>query len=156
MNMEFSEIPVAKISGSGRINVPSYGLFKISGSGKISPEEISASGSSQIPGGLVVGNLHGSGSVLIKGDIKSNNVRLSGSTKIVGTLTCCELEGSGTLRIDEDLNAKYARLSGSSKITGAGVFEKELEASGAVTFGGDLISGDRVRYSGVMRVEVKP
>ena len=47
--MEYSEIPTSKISGSGRLTVPGHGVFKISGSGRISPELIKTSGSSKIP-----------------------------------------------------------------------------------------------------------
>lgn len=151
--MEYSKIPVAKIAGSGRITVPNYGLFKISGSGRISPQEIVTSGSSQIPGGLRVGDLCGSGSVQIDGDITSESVRFSGSTKIAGSLKCDKFEGSGSIRIVKDFSAIQARLSGSSNVDGAGTFEREFDASGAVMFGGDLVSEDKIRYSGVMRVE---
>jgi cytoskeletal protein CcmA (bactofilin family) len=155
MKMEYSEIPETKIAGSGRITVPGYGMFKISGSGKISPQEISTSGSSRIPGGLKVGELRGSGSTQIEGSITAESVRFSGSARIEGSLSCGELNESGSILIAKDLNAKYARLSGSSKIKGAGDIEGELESSGSIMFGEDLVSEDKILFSGVMHVDGK-
>ncbi len=155
MNMEYSEIPTTRIAGSGKINVPGYGAFKISGSGRISPEEISTSGSSVIPGGLKIGNYRTSGSSRVQGDINAENVKFSGSAQIEGSLTCEELKSSGSLRVERDLSLKYGKTSGSAKIDGKGSVEHELESSGSISFGDDLSSEDKILFSGVMRVEGK-
>jgi cytoskeletal protein CcmA (bactofilin family) len=153
IKMEFSKIPTTKISGSGRITLPGFGEFKVSGSGRLSSEEISTSGSSRIPGGLVIGDLKSSGSTRINGDLTVEMVKFSGSARIEGNLTCDEILKSGSLRVEKSLKIKYGRFSGSTNIGGSGTVERELEASGTIAFGGDLISHDRILYSGLMRVD---
>ena len=155
MKMEYSRIPTTRIAGSGRLTVPEYGDFKISGSGRISPEGISTSGSSLIPGGLTVGSLKTSGSSKIEGDITAENVKFSGSVKVDGGLTCEELKKSGSLLVEKDLKIKYGTLSGSAKIRGSGYVEREIESSGSIQFGGSLSSEEKILYSGVMRVDGK-
>ncbi len=155
MKMEYSEIPTTKIAGSGRITIPTYGMFKISGSGRISPEEITTSGSSRIPGGLKIGEFRSSGSTHIEGDITADTVKFSGSARIDGVLTCDELKSLGSTQIEKDLKIKYGKVSGSTKVEGAGSIERELESSGSIRFGGDLVSEEKIMYSGVMRVEGK-
>ena len=152
MNMEYSKIPTTRVAGSGRISVPEYGEFKISGSGRISPEEISTSGSSRIPGGLTIGDLRTSGSTHIEGDITAEVVRFSGSATVDGNLACEEIHKSGSLKVEKDLKIKYGKFSGSTKVEGSGSVEREMEVSGSVYFGRDLISEESILYSGVMRV----
>lgn len=151
--MEYSKIPTTRISGSGRITLPGYGELKVSGSGRISPEEISTSGSSRLPGGLVIGDLKTSGSSRIEGDLTAELVKFSGSASVEGFLVCEEIAKSGSLKVDKDLKFKYGKFSGSTRVGGSGKVETELEASGSMSFGGDLVSEDRILYSGVMRVE---
>ena len=151
--MEYSKIPTTKISGSGRIHIPDFGELKISGSGRISPEEISTSGSSRLPGGLVIGDVKTSGSSRIEGDLTAETVKFSGSANVEGNLVCEEINKSGSLHVEKDLKFKYGKFSGSTKVGGKGSVETELEASGSISFGGDLVSEDRILYSGVMRVE---
>lgn len=155
MNMEYSKIPTTRISGSGRISVPEYGDFKVSGSGRISPEEISTSGSSIIPGGLTIGDLKTSGSARIDGDITAEMVKFSGSASVEGNLSCEEIHKSGSLKVDKDMKIKYGKFSGSTNVGGGGSVERELEASGSISFGRDLVSEERILYSGVMRVDGK-
>ena len=151
--MEYSKIPTTKIAGSGRITIPEYGELKVSGSGRISPEEISTSGSSRLPGGLVIGYLKTSGSSRVEGDLTAEMVKFSGSANVEGNLVCDEISKSGSLNVEKDLKFKYGRFSGSTKVRGSGAVESELEASGSISFGGDLVSEDRILYSGFMRVE---
>jgi cytoskeletal protein CcmA (bactofilin family) len=153
--MEYSEIPTSKISGSGRLTVPGYGMFKISGSGKISPELIKTSGSSKIPGGLKVGEVKVSGSSTVEGDIETEYMVVSGSSKVEGNLTCEDLEKSGSIRIEGNLKCRTAQLSGSSKIGGSGVFEKELRNSGSIKFGDHVESEGHVRFSGSFDIQGK-
>jgi cytoskeletal protein CcmA (bactofilin family) len=155
MNMEYSEIPTTRIAGSGKINVPGYGAFKISGSGMISPEEIATSGSSVIPGGLKIGSIRTSGSSRVQGDITAETMKSSGSSQINGSLTCDELSSSGSLHIDGDMTLKYGKTSGSAKIDGKSNVEREFESSGSIGFGDDLVSQGRILYAGVMRGEGK-
>ena len=151
--MEYSKIPTTKISGSGRITLPEYGELKVSGSGRISPEAITTSGSSKLPGGLVIGDLKTSGSSRIEGDLTAEIVKFSGSASVEGNLVCEEINKSGSLKVEKDLKFKYGKFSGSTRVGGSGSVEQELEASGSMTFGSDLVSEDRILYSGVMRVE---
>ena len=153
--MEYSEIPTSKISGSGRLTVPGYGMFKISGSGRISPELIKTSGSSKIPGGLKVGEVKVSGSSTIEGDIETEFMKVSGSSHIEGDLTCEDLEKSGSIRIDGNLKCRMAQMSGSTKIGGRTSVEKELRNSGSVKFGDDVESEGHIRLSGGFEVQGK-
>jgi cytoskeletal protein CcmA (bactofilin family) len=151
--MEYSRIPTIRIAGSGKATIPGFGDIKISGSGHISPEKITASGSSHLPGGLIVGSLKTSGSTKIEGDIEAETVRISGSAQIDGDLTCEELKKSGSLRIEKSLKTKYGKVSGSTNIKGDTFIERELESSGAISVGGNLTSEERILYSGVMNVD---
>ncbi len=151
--MEYSEIPTSKISGSGRLTVPGHGVFKISGSGRISPEYIKTSGSSKIPGGLSIGEVKVSGSSTVEGDLNVEIMKVSGSAKVEGSLTCEELEKSGSLKVDKDINCKAAEFSGSTGIGGHGRFEKLLRSSGSIKFGDDLTSEGSIRFSGAMKVD---
>jgi cytoskeletal protein CcmA (bactofilin family) len=153
IKMEYSKIPTTKIAGSGRITIPGYGELKVSGSGRFSSEEISTSGSSKIPGGLTIGDLKTSGSSRVEGDLTAEMVKFSGSANVEGNLVCEEIIKSGSLKVGKDLKIKYGRFSGSTKVEGSGTVERELEASGSMSFGGDLISDDRILYSGFIKVE---
>ena len=151
--MEYSELPRTRISGSGRLTLPGYGTLKISGSGRVNSDSISTSGSSTIPGGLKLHDLKTSGSTKIEGDIASDTVKFSGSARIEGSLECEELTKSGSIKIGKSLKTDYARLSGSTHVREGGLIGREIETSGSIEFGGDLISEDRIMYSGVMRVD---
>ncbi len=151
--MEYSELPHARISGSGSITLPGYGTLKVSGSGKIRGDEVSTSGSSTIPGGLKLVHLKTSGSTRIEGDINADTIKFSGSAKIEGSLECEELIKSGSITIDKSLKAIYARLSGSTHVSEGGNIGREIETSGSAEFGDDLVSMDKILYSGVLRVD---
>lgn len=151
--MEYNDLPNTRISGSGRVTLPGYGTLKISGSGRVYSDSISTSGSSTIPGGLRLRDLKTSGSTTIEGDITSDYIKFSGSARIEGALECEELIKSGSIKIGKSIKADYARLSGSTHVREGGVIGREIETSGSVDFGGDLISEDRIMYSGVMRVD---
>ncbi len=151
--MEYSDIPTSKISGSGRLTVPGHGVFKISGSGRISPELIKTSGSSKIPGGLKVGEVRTSGSSKIEGDIEAEFIKFSGSATVDGSVTCEDIDKSGSLRIMKDLNCDSAQFSGSTNIGGYGRFKNELRNSGSLRVGEDIASEGHVRFSGSIRVD---
>jgi cytoskeletal protein CcmA (bactofilin family) len=151
--MSYSEIPSIRIAGSGKSELPGYGLLKISGTGRVCAEEISTKGSSRIPGGLRVRNLRSSGSTLVEGDITADSITFSGSAHIEGDLNCNELSKSGSLKVERKLNADFARVSGSTKVNEEGIIKTELCSSGSISFGGDLVSEGKIRYSGVMDVE---
>ncbi|MCW4013334.1 MAG: hypothetical protein NWF07_10140 [Candidatus Bathyarchaeota archaeon] len=151
--MEYSELPDTRISGSGRVSLPGFGTLKISGSGRVYIDSISTSGSSTIPGGLRLHDLKTSGSTKIDGDISSDTIKFSGSAHIEGALECEELIKSGSIKIGKSLKADYARLSGSTHVRDGGVIGREIETSGSIEFGDDLVSEDRIMYSGVMRVD---
>lgn len=151
--MEYSELPDSRIAGSGRITLPGYGTIKISGSGRVNTDVISTSGSSKIPGGLKLRDLKTSGSTHIDGDISSDYIKFSGSAHIDGALECEELIKSGSVKIGKSLKADYARLSGSTHVREGGIIGREIETSGSAEFGDDLVSEDRIMYSGVLRVD---
>lgn len=153
IKMEYSEIPTSKISGSGRLTVPGHGIFKISGSGRISPELIKTSGSSKIPGGLKVGEVKVSGSSTIEGDIEAEFIKVSGSARVEGSVTCEDIDKSGSLRVEKDLNCESAQFSGSTNIEGYGRFKNELLNSGSLKVGEDIESEGHIRFSGSISVD---
>jgi cytoskeletal protein CcmA (bactofilin family) len=80
-------------------------------------------------------------------------VKFSGSANVEGNLICEEIIKSGSLKVGKDLKIEMGRFSGSTKVEGSGIVKRELEASGSMSFGGDLVSEDRILYSGFIKVE---
>ncbi|MCW4049741.1 MAG: hypothetical protein NWE89_08390 [Candidatus Bathyarchaeota archaeon] len=155
IEMEYSEIPVTKISGSGRVTLQGYGDVKISGSGSISPERIRTSGSSKLPGGLKVGDIHTSGSTTVGGSISADTMKFSGSATIEGDAEFKELDKSGSMRIEGTATGDIMEVSGSTKIGGKLTIKKELRSSGSIRVHGDIESEGLVRYSGTMDTQGK-
>jgi cytoskeletal protein CcmA (bactofilin family) len=137
--LEYSDIPVTRISGSGRVTLRGFGTVKVSGSGRISPERISTSGSSTIPGGLHVGELKTSGSSRVEGDIQ-------------GDAHFNHLSKSGSLGVEGGVYGNNMRVSGSTTIRGDTVIADELRASGSIRVGGDIDSKGSVDLRGVFKV----
>ncbi len=150
--MEHSEIPATRIRGSGRVTLQGFGTVKVSGSGDISPERISTSGSSTLPGGLRVGELKTSGSSKVEGDIHADRIEFSGSASIEGDAHFSHLRKSGSLRVEGGVNGDTMRVSGSTTIRGDAVIADELRASGSLRVGGDIESEGSVELRGVFKV----
>jgi len=150
--LEYSDIPATRISGSGRVTLRGFGTVKVSGSGRISPERISTSGSSTIPGGLHVGELKTSGSSRVEGDIQAEQIEFSGSASIEGDAHFKHLSKSGSLGVEGDVYGNTMRVSGSTTIRGDAVIADELRASGSIRVGGDIDSKGSVELRGVFKV----
>jgi len=116
---EKESIPFIKVSGSGRFIIPRLGEGRVSGSGRISPEEISISGLSTMPGGMKVGLVEASGSSTFKGDIETDRMDLSGSASIEGSARFKRLTKSGSLRIGGDAVGGSMDVSGSTHVEGS-------------------------------------
>ena len=150
--MEYSDIPATRISGSGRVTLRGFGTVKVSGSGRISPERISTSGSSTIPGGLHVGELKTSGSSRVEGDIHAEQIEFSGSASIEGDAHFQHLRKSGSLGVEGGVHGDSMRASGSTTIRGDAVIADELRVSGSLRVGGDIDSKGSVELRGGFKV----
>jgi len=150
--LEYSEIPATRIRGSGRVTLHGFGTVKISGSGSVSPERISTSGSSTLPGGLRVGELKASGSSRVEGDIHADRMEFSGSASIEGDAHFRSLRKSGSLTVEGGVRGDTLHVSGSTTIRGDAVVADELRASGSIRVGGDIDSRGSVELRGVFEV----
>lgn len=150
--MEYSEIPATRIRGSGRVTLQGFGTVKISGSGSVSSERISTSGSSTLPGGLHVGELKTSGSSRMEGDIHAQWMAFSGSASIEGDARFRSLKKSGSLSVEGGVYGDTMRVSGSTTVQGDVVIADELRASGSIRVGGDIESRGSVELRGVFEV----
>jgi cytoskeletal protein CcmA (bactofilin family) len=150
--LEYSEIPATRISGSGRVTLQGFGTVKISGSGSVSPERISTSGSSTLPGGLRVGELKTSGSSRVEGDIHAELMEFSGSASIEGDARFRSLRKSGSLDVEGGVHGDTMHVSGSTTIRGDAVIAEELRASGSIRIGGDIESQGSVELRGAFEV----
>jgi len=146
-------IPTTTISGSGVFNIPGLGEGRVSGTGHISPEEIKVSGSSQLPGGIIVGSITTSGSSTIRGDLEASRMRFSGSTTIHGALVFSHLEGSGSLRTGGGVRGDSMRVSGSCNIDGDVELEERLIVSGSLSAKGNVMSKGSVELDGSFDIE---
>jgi cytoskeletal protein CcmA (bactofilin family) len=151
--IEDKKIPETTIRGSGRIQVPGYGTFKVSGSGSISPEEIKTSGSCKIPGGLTVDRVNVRGSTNIMGDIDAQEMDFRGSTNIEGNARFDELDKSGSMSIDGDATGGTMHVKGSTKVRGSINVEETLEANGSLKVKGNVEAGNSFEYSGAIDVD---
>lgn len=133
-------IPTTTISGFGRFSIPGLGEGHVAGTGRISPDEINVSGSSQLPGGIRVGSVTTSGSSTIRGDLEASRIKFSGSTIVNGALVFGQLEGSGSLRTGGGTRGNSMRVSGSCKIDGSVELEEGLIAFGSLSVKGNVVS----------------
>ncbi len=148
-------MPTTIISGFGRFSIPDLGEGHVAGMGRISPEEINVNGSSQLPGGIRVGNITTSGSSTIRGDLEASRMKFSGSTTIRGALVFDRLEGSGSIRTGGGARGDSMRVSGSCNIDGVVELEEGLIASGSFSTKGDVVSKGSVELDGSFDIEGK-
>lgn len=150
--MEYSDIPATRISGSGRVTLQGFGTVKVSGSGSISPERISTSGSSTLPGGLHVGELKTSGSSRVEGEVYADRIEFSGSASIDGDAHFDHLRKSGSLDVEGGVYGNTMRVSGSTTIRGDAEISDELRSSGSIRVEGGVESKGVVELRGVFEV----
>lgn len=148
-------IPTTSISGSGSFSIPGLGEGRVSGTGRISPEEIKTSGSSQLPGGIIVGSITTSGSSTIRGDLEASRMRFSGSTTIYGALVFDHLDGSGSLRIGGGARGDSMQVSGSCNIDGGVQLKERLSTAGSFSVKGNLVSKGSAELDGSIDIEGK-
>ena len=150
--MEYSDIPAMRISGSGRVALQGLGTVKVSGSGSISPERISMSGSSTLPGGLRVGELKTSGSSKVEGEVHADRMEFSGSASINGDARFSHLRKSGSLDVKGGVYGNTMRVSGSTTIRGDAKIADELRSSGSIRVDGGIESKGVVELRGAFKV----
>ena len=150
--MEYSDIPATRISGSGRVTLQGFGTVKVSGSGSISPERISMSGSSTLPGGLHIGELKTSGSSRVEGEVHADRMEFSGSASIDGDAHFDHLRKSGSLDVEGGVYGNTMRVSGSTTIRGDAEIADELRSSGSIRVEGGVKSKGVVELRGVFEV----
>ena len=150
--MEYSDIPATRISGSGRVTLQGFGTVKVSGSGSISPERISMSGSSTLPGGLHIGELKTSGSSRVEGEVHADGMEFSGSASIDGDAHFDHLRKSGSLDVEGGVYGNTMRVSGSTTIRGDAEIADELRSSGSIRVEGGVKSKGVVELRGVFEV----
>ncbi|MFP3950787.1 MAG: hypothetical protein ACLFVP_01370 [Candidatus Bathyarchaeia archaeon] len=149
------DLPTLRVTGSGRFTIPGLGDGKISGSGRISPEEIKISGNGSLPGGIEVPKLRKSGSLKVDGDLIAKEIDCSGSTKVYGTITTGHIENSGSLSVEGSLTGDAMRTSGSTRIEGAINLSDRLDVSGSIETGDNLHAGNHIRLSGSFYISGK-
>jgi len=150
--LEYSDIPATRISGSGRVTLQGFGTVKVSGSGSISPERISMSGSSTLPGGLHIGELKTSGSSRVEGEVHADGMEFSGSASIDGDAHFDHLRKSGSLDVEGGVYGNTMRVSGSTTIRGDAEIADELRSSGSIRVEGGIESKGVVELRGVFEV----
>lgn len=150
--MEYSDIPATRISGSGRVTLQGFGTVKVSGSGSVSPERISMSGSSTLPGGLHIGELKISGSSRVEGEVHADRMEFSGSASIDGDAHFEHLRKSGSLSIEGGVYGNTMRVSGSTTIRGDAEIADELRSSGSIRVEGGIESKGFVELRGAFEV----
>jgi len=150
--LEYSDIPATRISGSGRVTLQGFGTVKVSGSGSISPERISMSGSSTLPGGLHIGELKISGSSRVEGEVHADRMEFSGSASIDGDAHFEHLRKSGSLSIEGGVYGNTMRVSGSTTIRGDAEIADELRSSGSIRVEGGIESKGFVELRGAFEV----
>jgi len=150
--LEYSDIPATRISGSGRVTLQGFGTVKVSGSGSISPERISMSGSSTLPGGLHIGELKTSGSSRVEGEVHADRIEFSGSASIDGDAHFEHLRKSGSLSVEGGVYGNTMRVSGSTTIRGDAEISDELRSSGSIRVEGGVESKGFVELRGGFEV----
>jgi cytoskeletal protein CcmA (bactofilin family) len=150
--LEYSDIPATRISGSGRVTLQGFGTVKVSGSGSISPERISMSGSSTLPGGLHIGELKTSGSSRVEGEVHADRIEFSGSASIDGDAHFEHLRKSGSLSVEGGVYGNTMRVSGSTTIRGDAEISDELRSSGSIRVEGGIESKGFVELRGGFEV----
>jgi len=122
-----------KVSGSSTVTI-GHIIIRVSGSGRVSEEEIRISGSGRIVGSVRVDRVRASGSFSCDGDLEVDELRTSGSCSITGTVKGGSLRASGSCRIGQDLRVSI------------------IQTSGSLSVGGNII-GEYIKISGSFRAE---
>ncbi len=130
---ELRRLRGVRVSASGSSTISVGGLVvKVSGSARVSEEELRVSGSGRVDGSLSVDRVSVSGSFTCGGDLEARELRASGSCSVHGTVVADTVSVSGSCRVGGDLRASTVSASGSLSVSGN-------------------ISGDCVRVSGSLR-----
>jgi len=150
-----TSIPTTRVSGSGKVNIEGIGEVRISGSGFVSPEEIRISGSGHLPGGIKVGKLGCSGSVIVDGDVEAEEMRFSGSASIAGNVTAKKLSASGSFSTGGNARGGIMQFSGACRIIGRVELNDALQAHGSIRVYGDIKAQRLVELHGRFIIDGK-
>jgi len=118
-----------KVSGSSTVTV-GHIVIRVSGSGRVSEEEIRISGSGRIVGSIRIDRIRASGSFSCDGDLEVDELRTSGSCSITGTVKGGSLRASGSCRVGQDLRVSIVQTSGSLSV-GGNVIGEYVKTSGS-------------------------
>ncbi len=135
--------PKVKISGSGRVSDEEV---IISGSGKIlsdiETKVFKVSGSAYIDGKIVAEYVKISGSASFHDDVEAREIVISGSASFHGKVTCKLMRVSGSCKLLSDLDVfDHLRSSGSLKVEGNINSHGLVELKGAFSIRGTITAG---------------
>jgi len=125
---------------------------KISGSGKVSSEEVSISGSGRILGDIETKMFKVSGSAASEGKVKAEIIRVSGSASFYDDVEAIEVYVSGSASFRENVKCKFLKISGSCKIHRDLIAKDYLRLSGSLSVGGNIISHGTLELRGGFKV----
>ncbi|RLE53401.1 MAG: hypothetical protein DRJ26_03405 [Candidatus Methanomethylicota archaeon] len=134
--------PQVKISGSGRVSDEEV---SISGSGMIigdfETKVFKVSGSATVDGKVIADYIKVSGSASFNDDVEANEIIISGSSSFKGKVTCKLMKISGSCKLLSDLDVVDSlKLSGSIKVDGNLHSKGLVDLKGAFTIEGEIIA----------------
>lgn len=125
---------------------------KISGSGKVSGEEVSISGSGRILSDVTTRMFKVSGSAISEGRVKAEVVKISGSTTFSEDVEAIEVDISGSALFKSSIKCKFLKISGSCKVFRDVIAKDYLKLSGSINVGGSITSNGTIELRGGFRV----
>ena len=135
------------ISGTGVMDGGCYNHISVSGGCKVSSDlvcrEIRVSGSFRAHGSVdCSGDITVSGGFTGEKDVKAGNITGTGSVKVLGDLEAGKIQIPGGLTVEGDISAREIKVTGSLKAVGD-VEADSFSASGLVNVGG-IINAEEV------------
>lgn len=125
---------------------------KISGSGSVSDEEVSISGSGRILSDIETKIFRVSGSATSTGKVKAEIISISGSALFHDDVEAIEVKVSGSASFRGNVKCKFLRISGSCRFHRNVIAKDYLRLSGSLSVGGNIISYGTLELRGSFRV----
>lgn len=126
---------------------------EISGSGRVSEEEVAVSGTGRIAADVEVRSVKASGSLKAEGRVKAEQIRVSGSASFLDYVEAGEARILGSASFKAGLTCKSLEVYGSCRVSDGLTAETRVKASGSLKVGGDLKSFGSVELRGVFDVD---
>jgi len=124
---------------------------KISGSGRVSEDEIVISGSGRILSDVEVKSIKVSGSASIDGKVKASQINISGSALFNDEVESNEIKISGSARFASNVKSKFMRISGSCSINGNLIVNEYLKSSGSIKVDRHINSNGAIEIYGSIK-----